>query len=148
MAFQRVADAYKTLGDPELRKKYDEGSAVRLREIEVKRQKKKAKKERRMKRLMNRNGGYAYDPWGYGGYGGYGGRGRFGQTRCDDSEEDDSESDEEEEQDSEAEEQAERKLLKEEIERKYFPERFEWNPFGDPHEDRKKAAARKAKRRR
>lgn len=82
LAFQRVAEAFNVLSDPEKRRAYNEGADV--------------KKEKAS----------------------------------------DSESDEEEE---------EEQSLREEIERKYFPERYKFHPFGDPFIEKRKREARKRK---
>eukprot|EP00941_MAST-03F_sp_MAST-3F-sp1_P003320 g3320.t1 len=132
-AFQRVLDAYKTLGDSELRKLYDKGAAVKVKELECKIAKRKARKDRRMKLLMNHAERYN----AYGGlYGGYGRNYDYGMEFSDDDSDD-------QDQKSEDEEEEARQPLAEEIERKYFPDRFLWEPFGDPHEDRKRRKQKK-----
>ena len=59
-----MADAYKILGDTDLRLKYDEGAEVKLQESEEKLARKALKKERYMKRLMNRGLGGAWRGYG------------------------------------------------------------------------------------
>ena len=139
VAFQRAADAYKTLEDEDLRAKYDEGGELKLEEVKVKRALRKVKEDARMRRMRAR-GGYGY------GSGSYSAQqrmlemmgGEYGHMFDDDDDDDDDKDDGDEKGDSEEDERSMKQSLKEEINRKYFPERFPWTPFSDPHEDRKK----------
>ena len=89
--------------------KFDEGCEVKAGEFELKQSRRKVKKEREMQRLMNRSSSY-----------GNRGRHNFGYGDDEDSDEDR----DEEERNSEDEEEEAKKDLKEEIDRKYFPERY------------------------
>lgn len=71
------------------------------------------------------------------GFGGYPGRGRqplWQQNVSDDSDSSDGSN----EKDSEQDEEEAKRSLQEEIERKYFPDRFPWTPFGDPFEGKRR----------
>merc|ERR1712007_426951 len=48
--------------------------------------------------------------------------------------------------DSESESEREERSLREEVERKYFPERYKFWPFGDPFIEKRKLKARKRRR--
>ena len=128
-AFQRVADAYKTLEDTDLREKYDMGTEVVLEEIKVKRAWKKMKQDRRVNRLQGLGYGNAFGLLGYD----MRQLVNLGLDSDDDSDDDKNQSDDDDDDDN-----RDKKPLKDELEKKYFPERFPWCPFGDPHEDRKK----------
>ena len=49
-------------------------------------------------------------------------------------------------QDADSDEEGETQSLREEVERKYFPERYKFWPFGDPFIEKRKIAKRKAQR--
>lgn len=152
-AFQRVADAYKTLQNPEKRAAYDMGEDIKLKEFEAKISKRKAKQTRRLQLLEDRHRlllqtrshdlyrGIS-DAWDIGSYnllgGSYNGssRGR-GMELFSEEDSRDSENDEDA-KDSEQEEEEAKHSLQEDIQRKYFPEHFPWEPFGDPHESRRR----------
>jgi len=49
-------------------------------------------------------------------------------------------------EDDEEEEESKKQSIREEIERKYFPERYKFFPFGDPFVEKRKREERKKKR--
>ena len=86
-AFQRIAQAFQTLSDPDKRANYDQGVDIKTR----------------------RGGGGGSDS------------------------------------DSEEEDEERKQSLREEIERKYYPERYEFWPFGDPFIHKRKREEKKRK---